>query len=186
MTRQNDIIEKIDKPVVLIGLMGVGKTKIGSAFAAKLGLPFEDADEEIVKSAGCSIADIFELYGETAFRDLEEKVITRLIGKENSSHKKVVSLGGGAVMNPSIASLVWDKALSIWLVAELGTMVERTSTGVQVRPLLEKGDPSEILKELMEKRYSTYQNANIHIHTDRNSVKDTITEILKEIDQYYA
>ena len=186
MNAQSDIIEKINKPVVLIGLMGVGKTKIGSTLAAKLRLPFEDADEEIVKSAGCSIADIFELYGEAAFRDLEEKVITRLIGEECSSEKKVVSLGGGAVMNPSIASLVWNNALSIWLVAELDTMVERTSAGVQVRPLLEKGDPSEILKDLMEKRYSTYEKANIHIHTDQNSVKQTIKEIIREIDRYYA
>lgn len=186
MSTQNDIIEKIDKPIILIGLMGVGKTKIGSVLATKLDLPFEDADEEIVKAAGCSIADIFELYGEAAFRDLEEKVITRLIGDACSSDKKVVSLGGGAVMNPAIASLVWDNALSIWLVAKLDTMVERTSAGVQARPLLEKGDPREILTELVEKRYSTYQNANIHIHTDRNSVKDTIKEIKKEIDHYYA
>ena len=165
--------------------MGAGKTKIGSVLASKLDLVFQDADDEIVKSAGQSIADIFELYGEQAFRDLEEKVITRLI-QESAEQGKVISLGGGAVMNPAIASLVWESGLSVWLVASLDSMVERTTSGVQKRPLLEKGNPREILQDLIEKRYPVYQNANIRVETDAGSVKETAIEIIEEIDQYYV
>src|SRR5271163_4950094 len=109
----------IHKPVVLIGLMGAGKTTIGRRLASALSLNFVDSDQEIVEAAGCSIADIFEIYGETIFRDLEQRVPLRLIG----SQPCIIATGGGAFINPSIRAAVKEKAVSIWLKADLDILL---------------------------------------------------------------
>jgi len=111
------------KPIVMVGLMGAGKSRIGRDLAVKLGLPFVDSDDEIVKAAGCSISDIFELYGESAFRDVEERVILRLLNSE----VQIIATGGGAFMSANIRKAISKYGVSIWLKAELDVLVERTS-----------------------------------------------------------
>ena len=142
--------------MVLVGLMGAGKTAVGRRLAASIGVPFEDADAAITEAAGMSVADIFESYGEVAFRDLERRVVTRLLG----SPPLVLALGGGAFIDDTIRHAVHRSALSIWLDADLETLVERTSRKKGVRPLLDTGDPRSVLADLMIKRNPIYALAD--------------------------
>jgi shikimate kinase len=150
----------INKPIVMVGLMGAGKSQIGRDLAAKLGLPFVDADDEIIKAAGCSVSDIFELYGEKAFRDVEERVISRLL----NSKVQIIATGGGAFMSVKVRKAIREYGVSIWLKAELEVLVERTSRR-RGRPLLANGDPETILKGLMDERYPVYEEADIVVDT---------------------
>jgi shikimate kinase len=169
------------KPIVLIGLMGAGKSRIGRELAAKLKLPFVDADDEIVKAAGCSVSDIFELYGETAFRDVERKVIFRLL----EDRGKIISTGGGAFMNEDIRRFVAERGISVWLRAKLDVLVERTGRRGG-RPLLEKGDPKAILQGLMDERYPVYGGADIIIDTEDVSVDVTVNEAAAALSSFVA
>jgi shikimate kinase len=159
----------MSKPIVMIGLMGAGKSRIGRDLATKVGLPFVDADDEIVKAAGCSVSDIFELYGEKAFRDVEERVISRLLNDE----VQIIATGGGAFMNANIRKAISEHGVSIWLKAELDVLVERTSRR-RGRPLLENGDPAAILKGLMDERYPVYSEANIVVDSQDVPIDATV------------
>jgi shikimate kinase len=150
----------ISKSIVMIGMMGAGKSRIGRDLAVKLELPFVDTDDEIIKAAGCSVSDIFELYGEKAFRDVEERVISRLL----NSKVQIIATGGGAFMSVKVRKAIREYGVSIWLKAELEVLVERTSRR-RGRPLLEKGDPATILKGLMDERYPVYEEADIVVDT---------------------
>ena len=150
----------ISKPIVIVGLMGAGKSQIGRELAAKLRLPFVDADDEIVKAAGCSVSDIFELYGEKAFRDVEERVISRLL----NSKVQIIATGGGAFMSVKVRKAISEYGVSNWLKAALEVLVERTARR-KGRPLLENGDPATILKGLMDERYPVYEEADIVVDT---------------------
>lgn len=170
-----------DKPVVMIGLMGAGKSRIGRELAAELRLPFVDADTEIVEAAGCSISDIFELYGETAFRDVEKRVICRLLDEG----RQIIATGGGAFMNDDIRRAIKERGVSIWLRAELDVLVERTSRR-DGRPLLENGDPEAILKGLMEQRYPVYAEADIIVDSKAVSIEETVADTAKALSGYIA
>jgi shikimate kinase len=160
----------LNKPLVLIGLMGAGKTTIGRRLASALSLNFVDSDHEIVEAAGCSIADIFEIYGEPIFRDLEQRVLLRLIG----SQPCIIATGGGAFMNPAIRAAIKEKALSLWLKADLDILLERVSRR-DTRPLLKTGDKGTILGKLMEERYPIYAEADIVIDSNAG-LHETIVE----------
>ena len=161
------------KVLVLIGLMGAGKTSVGRKLAAPLNIRFVDADEEIVRAAGCSIPDIFESYGEPVFRDVEERVIKRLLARE----KCVLATGGGAYMNPEIRDAISRYGYSIWLKTSLDILVKRTEkrTG---RPLLKPGKTREILSDLMDKRYPVYAQADLTVETGGETVDQTLDAIL--------
>ncbi len=150
----------IDKPIVMVGLMGAGKSSIGRRLAAFLGIPFTDADEEIVKAAGCSIEDIFKTYGEESFRDCERRVIGRLM----EEGPRVLATGGGAFVDPETRAKIKKDAVSLWLRADLDVLVERTGRRGG-RPLLKNGDSRAILAELMEKRYPVYAEADIVVES---------------------
>ncbi|WP_046021939.1 shikimate kinase [Magnetospira sp. QH-2] len=156
------------RSVVLVGLMGAGKSAVGRRLAARLSLPFVDADAEIEKAAGCSIADIFETYGEEAFRDCERRVIRRLLGEPS----QVLATGGGAFMNPETRSVIKKEGLSLWLRAPLHILVERTSRR-DTRPLLRTGNPSEILQDLMNQRYPVYGQSDLVVDTTEESADHT-------------
>lgn len=175
MFRAN-IRDALEKPVVMVGLMGAGKTKIGSLLAKALGLPFIDADDEIEKAAKLTIAQIFEEHGEPAFRDLERAVMARLL----SGKKCVIATGGGAVMNEQTASLIWEQSLSVWLKAGLDILVERTGRSNK-RPLLHNGDPHEILGALMDKRYPFYAQSDVMIETDHAKPGVTLKRLLNAL-----
>ena len=162
-----------DKPIVLIGLMGAGKSSIGRKLASKLVLPFWDSDDEIATTSNCSIPEIFAIYGEARFRGLEEMVIERLL----SGPPHVLATGGGAFMNKKIQALIKKKAVSIWLKAELETLIKRTSRK-KGRPLLDKGDPTLILKDLMDKRYPIYSSADIIVESADQPHENMVNQII--------
>lgn len=144
-----------DKVIVLVGLMGSGKSSVGRRLAARLGLDFTDADTEIETAAGCSIPDIFASHGEAAFREGERRVIARLLDTPGL----VLAAGGGAYMDETTRARVGEKAISVWLRADLEVLLERVSRRGN-RPLLKRGDPREILSKLIEERYPVYADAD--------------------------
>jgi shikimate kinase len=173
---RKDIV--LTRPVVLVGLMGAGKTTIGRRMAHVLSLPFVDADHEIAEAAGCSISDIFEMYGEEIFRDLEKRVLLRLISEE----PRVIATGGGAFMNTSIRQAVKDHAISVWLKAELDVLLERVARR-DTRPLLKSGDRREILSRLIEERYPIYAEADITVDSNAGLHESVVSAIIVELEQ---
>ena len=151
----------LPRTVALVGLMGAGKSAIGKRLAMRLGLPFVDADDEIERAAGCSIAEIFEKYGEADFRAGERRVISRLL--DEPPH--VLSTGGGAYIDPETRALMRAKAVTVWLRAELDVLFDRVRKRGH-RPLLRNGDPKEVLARLMTQRYPIYAEADIVVEFD--------------------
>ena len=146
------------RSIVLVGLMGAGKTKIGRRLALRLNLPFFDSDEEIETAAGETIEEIFSNRGEAMFRDGERRVIARLL--DGPVH--VLATGGGAFMDPATRRIIAERGVSIWLRAELDTLFARVSRRSN-RPLLKTPDPHAVLAELIERRYPIYAEADITI-----------------------
>jgi shikimate kinase len=170
---------KLSKPIVLVGLMGAGKTCIGTRLAAKLGLPFVDADTEIERAAGCSVPDIFELYGETEFRKGERRVIARLL--KDPVH--VLATGGGAFMDNATRKEVRNRAISVWLRADLNLLVSRTGRRAS-RPLLENGNRRDILKRLIDERHPIYAKADLVIDSARESPDLTVDRLINALDKF--
>lgn len=164
---------KIDKTVVLVGLMGAGKSAIGRRLAPRLGLPFVDADAEIEKAAGSSIADIFERHGEAAFRDGERRVIARLL----DGPPYVLAAGGGAFMDDSTRALIAERAISVWLRADVDILVARVSRRSH-RPLLKGGEPRQILEELKKRRDPVYATADIIVESTSLQASETVDQVV--------
>ncbi len=143
-----------------------------------LRLPFVDSDKEIERAAGLSIPEIFEKFGEKEFRTGEKKVMLRLL----SEGGKVLASGGGAFIQPDIRNAVKERAISVWLKADLETLVERTSR-TSHRPLLQGGDPAQKLKELMDARYPIYAEADITVITDAQSPNEMAKRIKLELEK---
>ena len=171
----------LTKPIVMVGLMGAGKTSIGRALARNLGIPFVDSDKEIEKAAGCSVVDIFAMYGEQEFRRVEEKVIERLI--DTPPLIKVISTGEGAFITPAVRKTVLDKALTVWLKADLELLVKRTNFR-HTRPQLLNTDSRKILAQLINERYDTYALANVMVETRDENIHKTLNKVLSAIDKY--
>ena len=167
--------------VVLIGLMGSGKTSVGRRLAARLGIQFIDADTEIEAAAGSSIHDIFELHGEQAFRDGERRVIARLL--DGPVH--VLATGGGAFMTDETRQRISDSAVSVWLRASLDTLVKRVERSRTRRPLLETGDPREILSALVDERYPVYGEADIIVETGEGPHEPVVETIVQELRTFW-
>jgi shikimate kinase len=168
---------KIDRPIVLVGLMGSGKSTVGKRLAARLGLPFVDADHEIEAAAGLSITEIFERFGEPHFRDGERRVIGRLI----DGSPKVIATGGGAFMNEETRALILARATAIWLDADIDTLAERVGRRDGSRPLLRNRNPREVLAELAAVRNPIYALAPIHIHSQPVPHEATVDAIMKAL-----
>jgi len=166
----------VKNSLVLVGLMGVGKSTIGRRLAARLGLPFVDADEEIEKAAGMTIQDIFDRHGEAAFRDGERRVIARLI----DGPLKVIATGGGAFINAETRRLILDKATAIWLDADIDILVSRVSRR-DGRPLLKGKDPREVLTRLAAEREPYYAQAPIRIRSTDSPHDATVEAIVKAV-----
>lgn len=146
------------RAIVLVGLMGAGKTSVGKRIAAKLHLPFVDADAEIEKAADATIPEIFAQHGEAYFRDGERRVIRRLL----DGNPKVLATGGGAFMNDETRAAIVEGAVSIWLRAELDVLMARVRKRAN-RPLLQNPDPEGTMRRLMAERDPVYSEANVHI-----------------------
>lgn len=184
MTDINEKLEfSLNKPIVMVGLMGAGKTSIGRALARKLGVPFVDSDKEIEAAAGCSVVDIFSLYGEEEFRRVEQRVISRLL--ESSPALKVISTGEGAFITPAVRELVLDKALTIWLRADLELLIKRTNFR-DTRPQLLNADSKKILSQLIDERYKIYSEADIMVETLDESLQKTLIKVIDAMRQHNA
>ncbi|WP_422001553.1 shikimate kinase [Reyranella sp.] len=164
------------RTIALVGLMGAGKSAIGKRLANRLGLPFVDADDEIERAAGCSIAEIFEKYGEAEFRAGERRVIARLLERP----PLVLSTGGGAYMDPETRDLMRSRALTVWLRAELDVLFERVRKRGH-RPLLRQGDPKEVLARLMNQRYPIYAQADIVVDSTAQPADRTTDQVLEAV-----
>lgn len=169
-------VDRKSKPIALVGMMGVGKTSIGRRLAQKLHIPFVDADQEIVDAAGLTIPEIFEKFGEAHFRDGERRVIARLF----DGKRKVIATGGGAFVNDETRALMLERAIVIWLDADIDTLVERTARKGD-RPLLANGDPKEILTRLAEQRNPLYAQAHIRVKSQSNPHEATLDAIMKAL-----
>ena len=167
----------LGRTIVLIGLMGAGKTSVGKRLAAMLGVPFSDSDAEIVAAAGMEIPEIFERYGEAEFRDGEQKVIARLL----TQTPRVLATGGGAFMNATIRQAISDSALSVWLNADLETLWDRVRDR-PTRPLLQVPDPKGTLAALLETRGPVYALADVVVPSEAGqSHEEMVERILRAI-----
>ncbi len=165
------------RPLVLIGLMGAGKSTIGRRLAKQIGWKFIDSDEEIETAAGCSIADIFSVHGEPIFRDLEQRVITRLLGEE----QLVLATGGGAWMQPGVRAAIKARATSVWLRAELEVLTDRVSKRSH-RPLLETGNKRDILEQLMQDRYPVYAEADMIVDSSQGPHETVVERVIAALE----
>jgi shikimate kinase len=166
----------LDRPIVLVGMMGAGKTSIGRRLARTLGWPFKDADAAIELAAGTSIANIFAEIGEPAFRIKERQVIARLLQEERA----VLALGGGAFMDPATRALVREKACSVWLRAELDVLVRRTARPGK-RPLLATDDPRATLARLLEQRAPAYALADLVIDSGKGPISAVVAQVIEAL-----
>jgi shikimate kinase len=173
------LARRIDRPVVLVGMMGVGKTSVGRRLATLLHLPFTDADDEIVHAAQLSIPEMFEQFGEVYFRDGERRVIARLV----ASGRGVIATGGGAFVNPETRAMILAKAIAVWLDSDIEVLLERVQRNAN-RPLLQGGDTREILVRLKADRASAYAEAPIHVTSGQGPQIRTISQILKGLDAW--
>lgn len=167
---------RLTKPIVLIGLMGVGKSTIGRRLAARLGIPFVDADHEIEAAAGLPITEIFERFGESHFRDGERRVIARLI----DGKPKILATGGGAFMNEDTRALILKDAIAVWIDADIDTLAERVSRRDN-RPLVKGKDARAVLSQLAEVRNPVYALAPIHVLSQSAPHEATVNTILEKL-----
>ncbi|MFM5953495.1 MAG: shikimate kinase [Novosphingobium sp.] len=175
------LARRIDRPVVLVGLMGVGKSSIGRKLASQLHMGFVDADEEIERAAQMSISEIFAQFGEPYFRDGERRVIARLI--DGPGTRKVIATGGGAFVNPETRAMILAKAIPVWLDTTIDVLVERVGRK-DTRPLLRGGDPREILTRLKAEREPAYAEAPIRVMSSSGPQSRTVARVLKGIAQW--
>jgi shikimate kinase len=170
---------RLRRTVALVGLMGAGKSTVGRRLADALRAPFRDSDDEIAGAAGMDVPDIFAELGEPAFREGERRVIARLL--DEPPH--VLATGGGAFMNPETRRLIRERALAVWLRADLDTLVERTARRDD-RPLLRQGDPRAILARLIAERHPVYAEAAVAVDSLRGGAHDAVVaDILSALEQ---
>ena len=168
------------RSIVLVGMMGVGKSSIGRRLAARLGIPFVDADSEIEKAAGMSIAEIFARHGEPYFRSGEARVIARLL----DGGPQVLATGGGAVMNPDTRAAIKTKGVSIWLSAEFDVLVRRINKRKNDRPMLLTADPAATLRALLAEREPIYAQADLTVQSREVPHEAIVTEIMSALGAF--
>ena len=181
--KQDEIINiiraELDRPVVLIGMMGSGKSHIGRQLAAALGLEFYDTDSAIVEKAGASIAEIFERDGEAKFREAEKNTILELLAHGPC----IIATGGGLPVNAQSRDAIKKKAVSVWLDADIDTLVERTAKN-QNRPLLKHDNPAVVLEDLLAQRRDVYAQADITVDSSAGAAIDATTQITKLLCEF--
>lgn len=170
-------MRRLDKTLVLVGMMGAGKTSVGRRLANSLGVPFRDADAEIEVAAGCTINEIFERFGEPAFRAGERKVIARLLAEP----PHVLATGGGAFMDTETRARIHETAVSVWLRAPIDLLMERVMRK-DTRPLLRNTDSRAALERLLKEREPVYAEADITIESDDGPQEAVVRRILTALD----
>lgn len=167
------------RTVALVGLMGAGKSTVGRRLAERLGRSFYDSDNEIEKAAGLSVADIFSLHGEEEFRRGEHQVLKRLLDEK----PHILATGGGAYLNSETRQLMRDKAVTVWLNADLETLWKRVSRRNH-RPLLRRPDAKEVLSNLFDERRPIYELADLTVHSVDGPHSKTVTAIIKALESW--
>jgi shikimate kinase len=170
------------RSIVLVGMMGVGKSSIGRRLGARLGVPFVDADTEIEKAAGTSIADIFARHGEADFRSGEARVIARLL----QGGPQVLATGGGAVLNADTCAAIKANGVSIWLNAELDVLMRRINKRKNDRPMLQTADPAATLRQLLAEREPAYAQADLAVQSREVPHDAIVTEIMKALAAFFS
>ncbi len=173
------LTDLLDRPIVLVGLMGAGKSTVGRRLAKRLGLPFVDSDVEIEEASGATTAELFERYGEHDFRDGERRLVARLV----EGDIRVIATGGGAFIDPRTRQLLNERAITVWLDAPIEILAERTGRRNN-RPLLRKGDRATILARLAEERRHNYAEAQIHIRSSGGAHGDVVEAIISSLREH--
>lgn len=159
------------RTIVMVGMMGAGKSSVGRRLANRLGMSFSDADAEIEQAANQTIPDIFEQHGEAYFRDGERRVIQRLL----DGRQKVIATGGGAFIQDETRTLIQEQAISVWLKADRDLLLQRVRRRNSNRPLLKSGDMGETIDKLIETRYPIYAEADVHVQS-RDVAHDVVID----------
>lgn len=170
------LTERLDRPIVLVGLMGAGKSTVGRRLAKRLGLPFVDSDVEIEEASGSTTAELFEQYGEHDFRDGERRLVARLV----DGAVRVIATGGGAFIDPRTRELLNERAITVWLDAPVDVLAERTGRR-NTRPLLRQGNRSATLARLSAERQPMYAEAQIHIRSGAGAHGDVVEAIVSAL-----
>jgi shikimate kinase len=176
-----DLAKRLDRPVVLVGLMGVGKSTVGRRLAKRLGLPFVDSDSEIEDAVGLPAGEVFVRYGEEDYRDGERRLVARLIDGE----VRVIATGGGVFVDPRTRKLLKERTITIWLDAPVDVLAERTARR-DTRPLLKNDDPKGTLERLAEIERQAYAEAHIHVRSGDGAHKEVVDFILKRLDRHLS
>jgi shikimate kinase len=171
--------KRLDRPIVLVGLMGVGKSTVGRRLAKRLGLSFIDSDAAIEDASGFSAAEVFERYGESDFRDGERRLVARLIEGE----VRVIATGGGAYVDARTRKLLNERAITVWLDAPVDILAERTSRR-DTRAQLRNGDPKRVLERLAEERKASYEEAHIHVKSGLGAHKEVVDAIVGALEDF--
>lgn len=179
-TRKIDLPRLTQRPIALVGLMGVGKTTVGRRLAKELKLPFYDSDEEIEAASGRTVAGYFRDHGEAEFRAGERRVIERLL----SGQPLVLGTGGGAFIPDDTRDILQDKALTIFLKGDFETLFARVSKK-NTRPLLQVAEPRKVYKELMDSRYPVYAQAHITVPIAKGPHARTVSKVIRALEAHY-
>lgn len=174
--KKHEII--LQKPIVLIGMMGSGKTHFGRLLSKKLGVEFYDSDHVVEQKAGCSVSEIFERWGEEKFREVEAKTIQELVKAKPS----VIATGGGAIKNKETANTIFDQSYSVWVNADMEQILKRVARN-ENRPLLACENPQDVLKKLMSEREHIYSKARFTIQSSDGNANAAIKKLLAEINE---
>jgi shikimate kinase len=171
----------LNRPIVLVGLMGAGKSTVGRRLARRLGLPFVDSDTAIEDASGFSAAEVFERYGESDFRDGERRLVARLMDGD----VRVIATGGGAFVDPRTRELLNEKAITVWLDAPVEVLTERTGRR-DTRPLLRNSDRRGTLERLADERRPSYAEAHIRVTSGDGAHGDVVESIIEALNQRLA
>ncbi|WP_239017000.1 shikimate kinase [Sphingomonas ginkgonis] len=170
---------RLDRSIVLVGMMGAGKSTIGRRLARRLAVEFVDSDVEIEKTTGLKTSELFELYGEDAFRDGERRVVARLV----QGRPRVIATGGGAFNHPDTRSLLNRQAITVWLDAPIEVLAERTRRRDN-RPLLRSGNRVEILQQLMTQRAAFYAQAHVRVPTSDSPHQEVVEAVVTAVSAH--
>jgi shikimate kinase len=176
-----EFAKRLDRPIVLVGLMGVGKSTVGRRLARRLGLSFVDSDSAIEDAAGYSPAEMFERFGEKDFRDGERRLVARLIEGE----VRVIATGGGVYIDPRTRELLNQRAITVWLDAPVDVLTERTSRR-DTRAQLRTGDPKSTLQRLSTERRPSYEEAHIHVKSGVGAHAEVVDAIVNALEQHLS
>jgi shikimate kinase len=176
-----DLAKRLDRPVVLVGLMGVGKSTVGRRLARRLGLPFVDSDSAIEDAVGLPAGELFERYGERDYRDGERRLVARLVDGE----VRVIATGGGVFVDPRTRKLLKDRTIAVWLDAPVTVLAERTARR-DTRPLLKNGDPKQTLERLAREERQAYAEAHVHVKSGKGAHENVVEAIVQALEDYLA